>query len=42
MTVSARRKAQCEELSHPEVTVLGRLKGFAKDADGKVDLKLIV
>lgn len=40
--VSARKKAQSEEISRPEVMVLGRLKGFAKDTDGKVDLKLIV
>lgn len=41
--VSEGRKAQSEEISSPEVVVLGRLKGFAEDAGGKskIDLKLI-
>lgn len=39
--VSERNKAQSEEISSPEVMVLGRLEGCAKDASGKIDLKLI-
>lgn len=41
--LSEGRKAQSEEISSPEVMVLGRLRGFAEDAGGKskIDLKLI-
>lgn len=39
--VSERKKAQSEEISSSELRILWRLKGFAKDAGGEIDLKLI-
>lgn len=41
---SERKKVQsyAEEIGSPELIVLGRLKGFAKDAGGKIDLRSLL
>ena len=41
---SERKKVQfyAEEISSPEHMVLGRLKGFAEDAGGKIDLRSLL
>lgn len=42
--MSERKKAQscAEEISTPEFTLLGGLKGFARDAGGKIGLRSLL